>query len=133
MENSENNLGRWVDDRLALLMESGEYRLDTEEALGRLWTWGEAPNPMVTDGHLDRLLAPQVEVPWFVGLWQSVRERLHPEKLPPLAVTSRPVAVQDIWGLYPTRRKSMLYSLALQGAVVALTFATVTSPVVQEK
>ncbi len=133
MENSESNLGRWVDDRLALLMESGEYRLDTEQALGRLWTWGEAPGPRPADGHLDRLLAPQVEVPWFVGLWQSLRERLHPEKLPPLDVTSQPVAVKDIWGLYPTRRKSMLYSLALQGAVVALTFATVSSPVVKEK
>jgi TonB family protein len=133
MENSEKNLGRWVDGRMALLMESGEYRLDVEQALGRLWTWGEAPASRQTDGHLDRLLAPQVEVPWFVGLWQSLRERLHPEKLPPLNVTSRPVAVKDIWGLYPTRRKSMLYSLALQGAVVALTFVTVTSPVVQDK
>jgi TonB family protein len=85
------------------------------------------------DDHLDRLLPENVEPPWFVGIWNNIQEMLHPEKLPPLEVTSKPVPVKDIWGLYPTDRKSMLYSTALQGTVVLLLFTVSFNKTVQEK
>jgi protein TonB len=85
------------------------------------------------DDHLDRLLPENVEPPWFVGIWNNIREMIHPEKLPPLEVTSKPVPVKDIWGLYATDRKSMLYSVTLQSAVVALLFTVSFSKTVQDK
>jgi TonB family protein len=133
MANSEINLGRWVDERLALLNMQDPYRLDTDRALARLWKLDEERSVLTADDHLGRLLPENVEYPWFVGIWRNLREMLHPEKLPPLEVTSKPVAVKEIWGLYPTERKSMLYSVALQSAVVAMLFVTVTNPVVQQK
>ena len=85
------------------------------------------------DDHLAHLLPENVEPPWFVSLWQSVREMIHPEQLPPLEVTSKPVPVKDIWGLYAQDKKSMLYSLSLQGLVVTLLFTVSFSKTVQEK
>ena len=85
------------------------------------------------DDHLDRLLPTNVEPPWFVGLWNNIQEMIHPEKLPPLEVTSKPIPVKDIWGLYATDRKSMLYSVALQSTVVLLLFTVSFNKTVQEK
>jgi len=85
------------------------------------------------DDHLDRLLPTNVEPPWFVGLWNNIQEMIHPEKLPPLEVTSKPIPVKDIWGLYATDRKSMLYSVALQSTVVLLLFTVSFNKTVQDK
>ena len=133
MDNSEVNLGQWVDERLAILNTPERNRLDTDRALSRMWAMHEARAVMVEDDHLDRLLPENVEAPWFVGIWRNLREMLHPEKLPPLEVTSKPVAVKDIWGLYATDRKSLLYSLALQACVVTILFSASFNKTVQEK
>src|SRR5580693_2091169 len=105
MENSEINLGQWVDERLASLNVPEEWQPDAHRALMRLREMHEIHAVSVPD-HLDRLLPENVEPPWFVGIWRNVSEMVHPEKLPPLQLTSKPVAVKDIWGLYPTERKS---------------------------
>jgi hypothetical protein len=57
------------------------------------------------DEHLARLLAPDVEEPWFRSLYQNLRDLLNPPKLPPLEVTSRPIAVKDIWDQYGPQKK----------------------------
>src|ERR1035438_9017373 len=85
------------------------------------------------DDHLSRLLPENLEPPWFVGIWNNLKEMIHPEKLPPLEVTSKPIPVKDIWGLYATDRKSMLYSVALQGSVVFLLFTVSFNKTVQDK
>src|SRR5690242_5429606 len=85
------------------------------------------------DDHLARLLPENLEPPWLVGLWRNLQEMIHPEKLPPLEVTSKPVPVKDIWGLYAQDRKSMLYSLALQSTVVVLLFTVSFNKTVQDK
>src|SRR5258708_7064883 len=99
MDKNEIDLGRWVDERLSLLTLPDNCRLDTEHALGRLWNHGAAQSMRIPDVHLDRLLPENVEFPWFVGVWRNIRELVNPQKLPPLAVTSKPVPVKDIWGL----------------------------------
>src|SRR5690242_19227327 len=50
--------------------------------------------------HLARLYSPAIEEPWFRSLFRNIREAVRPPQLPPLQVTSKPVAVRDIWGLY---------------------------------
>lgn len=73
-----------------------------------------------SDTHLPRLIAPEVfDLPWYRSLFGNLRELLHPPRLPPLEVTSRPVAVKDIWGMYGRQKKSFVMSLGVQTALVA--------------
>jgi protein TonB len=81
----------------------------------------ELPN-YEPDDHLARLLAPDTEEPWYKSVYRNIQEMIHPPKLPPLEVTSKPVAVKDIWGLYNRDNRSIGASLGLQIGVVALLF-----------
>jgi TonB family protein len=50
--------------------------------------------------HLDRLLMSiDLEEPWYKSIARSIREALHPPKLPPLELTSKPVENVDMGGL----------------------------------
>jgi periplasmic protein TonB len=84
------------------------------------------------DEHLDRLLAPEVETPWFKSLYESVRELVHPTALPPLQITSKPIMVKDIWGLYGRKKQSGAYSLAIHVTVIVLLFTLASSKAVQQ-
>ncbi|MBV9081258.1 MAG: hypothetical protein JOZ62_01180, partial [Acidobacteriaceae bacterium] len=45
-----------------------------------------------SDDHLDRLLVgTDLEEPWYKSIIRGIRETLHPTKLPPLELTSKPV------------------------------------------
>src|SRR5678810_676874 len=46
--------------------------------------------------HLARLYSPTIEEPWFRSLFRNIQEAIHPPQLPPLQVTSKPVAVRDL-------------------------------------
>jgi hypothetical protein len=83
--------------------------------------------------HLARLYSPTIEEPWFRSLFRNIQEAIHPPVLPPLQVTSKPVAVRDIWGLYGKDKKSNLFSLAIHGTVVLLLFTVASSKAVQQK
>jgi TonB family protein len=95
----------------------------------------QAKNPYATnpDDHLDRLLVKEVEDPWYKTFIQNVKEAINPPKLPPLEVTSKPVAVKDIWGLYGRKKKSWMMSTGFQIAAVALVLALSANKTVQEK
>jgi TonB family protein len=90
-------------------------------------------NPLLdADEHLNRLLAPDVETFWLKSLIRNVRELIQPPQLPPLEVTSKPVAVKDIWGLYGRKKRSGAYSLGIHFAVVILLFTVASSKAVQK-
>src|SRR5205085_12468097 len=57
----------------------------------------------------------------------------NPPKLPPLEVTSKPVAVKDIWGLYGRKKESWMMSFGFQMGVVALLFTVFSQKSVQDK
>lgn len=84
------------------------------------------------DDHLSRLLVSQVEEPWYRSLFQSLKETFNPPKLPPLELTSKPVAVKDIWGLYGRQKKSFMMSTGFQVAVVVILFTVFSSKPVQK-
>ena len=84
------------------------------------------------DDHLARLLAPETEFPWYISLIQSVKELIKPTALPPLELTSKPVAVKDIWGLYAGDPKSRYYSIGIHVGVFALLWFGFTNPTVQK-
>src|SRR3954463_7203340 len=91
------------------------------------------PNAASEDIHLQRLLATSVEEPWFKSLVRNIQETINPPKLPPLEVTSKPVAVKDIWGLYGRQPKSFAMSTGFQIGVVALLFTVFSTKVVQDQ
>lgn len=83
------------------------------------------------DDHLARLLAPDTEIPWYRSIVDNVRELIHPEKLPPLELTSKPVAVKEIWGA-GTNPKALASSAIFQAAIVGLLMLLGTNAKVQK-
>jgi periplasmic protein TonB len=87
-------------------------------------------NPLfynTAEDHLSRLLVADVEEPWYRSFLRNAKEYINPPKLPPLELTSKPVAVKDIWGLYGRQKKSWMMSTGFQfclvGLMVALSFS----------
>src|SRR5580698_10307703 len=83
------------------------------------------------DDHLNRLLAPDTEIPWYKSTAENIRELIHPEKLPPLELTSKPVPVKDLWG-QGTNPKAMASSFLVQIIGVAILLLLGTSAKVQK-
>jgi hypothetical protein len=84
------------------------------------------------DVHLRRLCYLDVEQPWYRDFLRNVKEYFSPPKLPPLQVTSKPVAVKNIWGLYGDRRKqSTSMSVLLHVLVVLIAIWLGSLPSVQ--
>jgi periplasmic protein TonB len=80
---------------------------------------------------LGRLLAPDTEIPWYKSIYENIQELIHPEKLPPLELTSTPVAVKDIWG-EGTNPKRVAASVLGHVAVFAILIAIGTNDKVQK-
>jgi TonB family protein len=94
-------------------------------------------NPQVpsdeADVHLQRLLAGDVEEPFFRSLFRNVKEFVNPPKLPPLELTSKPVPVKDIWGFYGGQEKRAgVSSLLIHVAAIGLLFIIGTNKAVQQ-
>jgi TonB family protein len=89
-----------------------------------------SPNPLTAEDHLARLLAPDTEIPWYKSIGQNAREFIHPEKLPPLEITSKPVEVKDIWGK-GTNPKALGTSVLFQGIVVTILMLLGTNQTIQ--
>jgi protein TonB len=85
------------------------------------------------DDHLSRLLVSEVEEPWYRSFIRNLKETFNPPKLPPLEVTSKPVAVKDIWGLYGRQKKSFMMSTGFQIGVVVVLFTVFSSKAVQQQ
>ncbi|HXS97389.1 MAG TPA: energy transducer TonB [Candidatus Limnocylindrales bacterium] len=85
------------------------------------------------DDHLSRLFNEDVEAPWYRSLFANIKEIINPPKLPPLELTSKPVAVKDIWGLYGRQKKSFMMSTGFQLGVVALLFTVLSSHTVRDQ
>jgi TonB family protein len=81
--------------------------------------------PGDADDHLSRLLAPAaVEIPWYKSIIPAIKELIHPTKLPPLEITSKPVEVKDIWGSYGgNEKRAGMMSLLVHGGVIGLIIA----------
>jgi TonB family protein len=85
------------------------------------------------DLHLQRLLRETDERPLLMTLIHSVKEFINPPKLPPLELTSKPVAVKDIWGFYGGQgRRAGAMSMAIHGALIALVLLLGMHPKVRE-
>jgi TonB family protein len=86
------------------------------------------------DIHLRRLLVAETTIPWYKSAIQQIRELIHPPELPPLVLTSKPVAVKDIWGLTGGgEKRAGLTSFVIHVTVVALLLVLGTNEKIQQK
>lgn len=125
-----------VETSLAAFRSAVRRWSEQAEAESVLWTldFESAANPRELDDHLAHLLLPDsFATPWYRALAKNLRDWIRPAPVPPLRVTSRPVPVGDIWGLYRRQKKSWMLSLALQSAVVLLLFTAFAGHRVQER
>ncbi len=84
------------------------------------------------DVHLQRLLAPELEEPWYKSFAANINELIHPKKLPPLELTSKPVPVEELWGFYGGQeKKAGLMSVLIHAGVVVLLLVVGSNPTVQ--
>jgi periplasmic protein TonB len=89
--------------------------------------------PGKQDDELHLLLASDVDEPFFRSLARSIKELIHPPKLPPLEVTSKPVAVKEIWGFYGGQEKRAgVTSFLVHVGVVGLLFLLGTNKAIQQ-
>jgi TonB family protein len=85
------------------------------------------------DIHLQRLLSAEMDEPWYRSFVRNLKETVNPPKLPPLEVTSKPVAVKSIWGFSGGQeRRAGFTSMLVHGGVVALIFLVGTNEAVQQ-
>jgi TonB family protein len=84
------------------------------------------------DDHLDRLLCADIEDPWYHTFFRNLKEFFNPPKLPPLEVTSKPIPVKDIWGLYGRKKQSFMMSTGFQVGIVVLVLVLTQSKTVQK-
>lgn len=80
-----------------------------------------APNQN-PDIHLQRLLTPaDLELPWYRTIFKSIKEVINPAKLPPLEVTSKPVELKEMGGIYAgNEAKAGVSSVLIHSGVIAL-------------
>jgi len=130
---TNHRVNTWLS---ALVSPIEDAPVDVLGALARVVNREEAAAAAVggaPDDHLGHLLAPAaVEIPWYQSLYCNVRDLVRPEKLPPLHLTSRPVPVQDIWGLYANDPKNRLISVGIHIAVFSMVLFGMTSPQVRK-
>lgn len=82
------------------------------------------PQTLGPEPELHLLLTNQtLDEPLWRSLFRNVDEFFFPKKLPPLMLTSKPVAVRDIWGFYNYKSRGVAGSTAIHVLAVALIIA----------
>jgi periplasmic protein TonB len=128
---THQRVNAWLDE---LASPADDRPVDVNTAFASLSNRIAASGAYSPDAHLDRLLAPAaVEIPWYLSLYRSVHDLIRPEQLPPLNITSKPISVKSIWGLYANDPKSRYISVAIHAAAFSVLMFAFTSTAVQKK
>src|ERR1700691_2868662 len=90
-------------------------------------------NPSNNPDDIHLLLNSEIEEPFFRSLIRNVKELINPPKRPPLELTSKPVAVKEIWGFYGGQgRRAGMTSFLVHVCVIGLLFLLGTNKAVQQ-
>jgi len=82
------------------------------------------PQVLSPEPELHLLLTNQtLDEPLWKSLSRNVDEFFFPKKLPPLVLTSKPVAVRDIWGFYNYKGRGAAGSTAIHVLAISLIIA----------
>ena len=117
---THQRVNSWLSE---LSSPADDLAINTTSALAgvmaRVVTSPASPVTISAEDHLARLLAPDTEIPWYKSIYANIHDLIRPEKLPPLELTSKSVAVKDIWG-QGTNPRALASSMLFQGAIVAV-------------
>ncbi len=91
------------------------------------------PGSLQPPDHLSRLLPTELEEPWYKQFATTIHDIFKPEKLPPLELTSKPVQVKSIWGMYDRDKRSNVFSVAIHAVVIVLMVTLLSVPAVQKQ
>jgi len=96
------------------------------------------PRASSPEDHLSHLLpSTDLEKPWFLTIFDNVKDLINPPRLPPLEVTSKPVPIGEL-GIFAgstyegNKATSGITSLIIHGGVVGLLFLISTFKPVQD-
>jgi len=90
-------------------------------------------NPSENPDDIHLLLNSKIDEPFFRSFGKSIKEFIHPPKLPPLEVTSKPVAVREIWGFYGGQgKRAGMGSMMIHAAAIGLLLLLGTNKAVQQ-
>src|SRR5271167_403450 len=79
------------------------------------------PQTLSPEPELHLLLTNQtLDEPLWKSLFRNIDEFFFPKKLPPLVLTSKPVAVRDIWGFYNYKGRGAFGSTVVHISALAL-------------
>jgi len=106
---------------------------ELEQAMNVDHTTSASVNEIPPSDNLDRLLVAESGKPWYLSLVDNVREAIHPEKLPPLELTSKSVAVKDIWGGSANKGTAGMGSIGIHIGFVLLLVLVGTNKTIQMK
>jgi protein TonB len=93
---------------------------------------GDEVPVLTAEDHLRAFYVEAGAEVWYTSLIRNIKEAISPPKLPPLKVTSKPVPVKDMWGLYGYKKSSGLYSVLVHAAVITLLFSLAANKAVQQ-
>jgi TonB family protein len=79
------------------------------------------------------LLQPELERGWFENFFSNVRDTFNPPKQEPLEVTSKPVAVKDIWSNSGNKTTAGLSSAVVHAVAILALILLGTNKHVQQK
>ncbi len=88
--------------------------------------------PAAPEDALASALGGKEQEPWLKAFIRNLKETISPPELPPLEVTSKPIAVKDIWSGAENVGRSRLVSVGLHILVIGTLVILGTSPVVQK-
>ncbi len=129
---THQRVNAWLSE---LSSAADEVPVDVGAALAsvqaRIAYTSPTPHRVTAEDHLARLLAPDTEIPWYRTIFGNIRDLVRPEKLPELELTSKPVAVRDIWG-EGTNPKRVAASVLFHGVVFASLILIGTNDKVQK-
>jgi TonB family protein len=91
-----------------------------------------SPQPQALEDHLASVLGGQEPEPWLKSFIRNIKETFSPPELPPLEVTSKPVAVKDIWSGSENVGKSRFVSVGIHFLVITALLILGTSPTMQK-
>ena len=93
---------------------------------------GTGSRQISLEDQLASALGGRQQEPWLTSFIRNVKETIRPPELPPLEVTSKPVAVKDIWSGAENVGRSRYVSVGLHILVITTLVILGTSPALQK-
>ena len=115
---------------VSLVRQVGEL-FRGERKLPRVRVYNRRTLAASDEAGISRLVIESVRDPWYRSLKLYFRSRMREKKLPPLKLSSKPIAVKSIWGIYDYKQQSVSWSAVAHVVAVVLLVTVFSGPALQ--